>query len=113
MLLGDRVWAFLHDVLYEIHVIHFLSNSKSIRVLSLAKVDIICSCVALNHLLGISGVLTAAAEIVANSVVVSLVGEPAELRETLGLHHEVDSFRFLVVVDKMWHNDVYKLDQII
>jgi hypothetical protein len=79
LLLGDRVWAFLHEVLYEIHIIHFLSNSKSIRVLSLAEVDIVCSCVTLNHLLGVSGVLTAAAEISAHSIVVPLVGETAEL----------------------------------
>jgi hypothetical protein len=79
LLLGDRVWAFLHDVLYEIHVIHFLSNSKSIWVLSLAKIDIICCSIALDHLLGVSGVLTAAAEISAHSVVVPLVGETTEL----------------------------------
>lgn len=36
LLLSDGIWAFFHDVLYEIHVIHFLSNSKSIWVLSLA-----------------------------------------------------------------------------
>ena len=79
LLLGNGVWAFLHHVLYEIHVVHFLGNSKSIRVLALAKVNIIGGCITLDHLFSISSVLCATAKVSAHSIVVSVVAESTEL----------------------------------
>jgi hypothetical protein len=113
LLLGDGVWALLHYVLYEVHVVHFLGNSKSVRVLALANVNIIGSCITLDHLLSISSVLGAAAEISAHSIVVSVVAEATELAKTLSLHHEINSLWLFIMINELWDNNINELHQII
>jgi hypothetical protein len=110
---GHWVWAFLHDVLYEVHVVHFLGNSQSIWVLALAQVNVVGSCITLDHLFGISSVLRATTEIIAHSIVVSVVAEATELRKTFSLHHKVNSLRLFVMVNESRNNNVYELQQII
>lgn len=113
LLLGDGIWAFLHHVLYEVHVVHFLGNSKSVRVLALAKVNIISSCITLEHLLSVSSVLGAAAKVSAHSIVVSVVTEPTELCKALSLHHEINSLWLFIMINELWDNDINELHQII
>lgn len=59
LLLDQRVFANGHHLVNKIHVVHFLGDSESIRILLLSFVNLVSSSVRLDHLLGVSSVLRA------------------------------------------------------
>ena len=71
----DRVLASIHDLCYKFLVIHLLSYSKSIWKLVLLFVNIKALLVRFMHFFSISSILTAAAEIATNSIIIPLVTE--------------------------------------
>ena len=82
-------------------------------MLTLCFVDLIRGLVRLVHLISVGCVLTACAEIPAYTSVVPFVSETNQLSEVLGLHHQVDSFWLLVVIDEVGDDDIYEFGKIL
>jgi len=74
----------------------------------LSFVNVESSLIRLSHFFCVSSILTASAEIPADTSIVSFIAEIIQFAKSFCFHHEINSFWLLVVVDELWNNDIDK-----
>lgn len=84
-----------------VQIIHFLGDSKSIRIAPKLPINVEGRLVSHQHLLGVSCIRGARQEVQADSLEVVLGGKADECGELLHFKKKVDCLGLFVVVDKL------------
>ena len=113
LLLGHLVRARVHDLINELHRVDLLRHSECLGVLLVLHVSPERRLEGIYHLLGISGIVGAAQQVVADSLEIRGVGKVEDALERLDLHEQIHGLGLLMILHEVWDDDVDQEHQVV